>query len=115
MSANEMFESAIRTNRDLAGVFEYDGETGYFYLYEAKGDEGQKVIAAIQVVTGSPDFQEEDISILWDNLERTVGLFIRGRLWAAFDGTSRAKYGGNYRANAQPSIPEEVVHAFERR
>jgi hypothetical protein len=71
------------------------------------------VVAAIQVITGSPDFQEKDISILWDGSERMVGLFIRGRLWATFDGKTQAKYGGNYRANTQPSIPAEIVHAFE--
>jgi hypothetical protein len=42
MSANEMFESASRANGDLAGVFEYDGETGYFYLYETKETRGKK-------------------------------------------------------------------------
>jgi hypothetical protein len=114
MPANEMFESALRTKRDLAGVFEFDGETGYFYLYETKANEAEKVIAAIRVITGSPDFEEEDISIVWDSLERTVGLFIRARLWAAFDGQTRAEYGGNYRANAQPSIPTNVVQAFEK-
>lgn len=114
MSASEMFESAVRAQSDLAGVFEYDGETGYFYLYDIKGDEGQNVIAAIHIVTGSPDFQEKDISILWDSSEKTVGLFIRGRLWAVFDVITKATYGGNYRANAQSSIPEKIAHAFER-
>jgi hypothetical protein len=114
MSASEMFEIAVRANRDLAGVFEYDGETGYFYLYEMKGDEGQKVISAIHLITGIPDFREEDISILWDSLERMVGLFIKGRLWAAFDAITKASYGGNYRENAQSLIPEKIAHAFER-
>ena len=29
---HEMFVSAIRSSGDLAGIFEYDGETGWFYL-----------------------------------------------------------------------------------
>lgn len=113
MSKNEMFESALRTKRDLAGVFEHDGETGYFYLYETKAAEGQKVVGAIHVLTGNTDFQEKDILVQWDALEGLVGLFIRGQLWAAFDGKTHAKYGGNYCANTQPSIPTEVIHAFD--
>lgn len=113
MAANEMFESTLRATGDLAGVFEYDGETGYFYLYETKRDDGQKVAAAIQVFTGSPDFQEEDVTIHWDASGRMVGLFIRERLWAAFDAETRVKYGEKYRANTQPSIPAEIVYTFE--
>lgn len=115
MAANEMFVSALRTTGDLAGVFEFDGVAGYFYLYETKGAEGRKVVAAIQVVTGSPDFRQEDVTIRWDASERIVGLFVRQRLWAAFDGDARAKYGGNYRADTQPLIPAEIVHVFESR
>lgn len=31
MTNEEMFDSSTRSKGDLAGVFEYDGETGYFY------------------------------------------------------------------------------------
>jgi hypothetical protein len=112
MAANEMFKNVVRATEDLAGVFEYDGETGYFYLYATKGDEGKKVVAAIQVVTGSPDFAEEDVTIHWDASEKNVGLFIRRRLWAAFDAETRLKYGGSYRANTQPAIPKEIANRF---
>jgi hypothetical protein len=115
MAANEIFESASRPSGDLAGVFEHDGETGYFYLYETKADEGQKIVAAIQVVIGCPDFKQEDVTVQWDVSERMVGLFIRERLWAAFDAELRVKYGGSYRANSQPSIPTEIVRLFEPR
>jgi hypothetical protein len=113
MAANEMFESSFRTTGDLAGVFEYDGETGYFYLYETKSAGGQKVAAAIHILTGSPDFREEDVNIHWDSSERIVGLFIKQRLWAAFDEKTRAKYGGNYRADTLPTLPTEIVCAFD--
>jgi hypothetical protein len=113
MAADEMFGSAARTAGDLAGVFEYDGETGYFYLYDLHGKEGHKVAAAIQVVSGSPDFHKEDVAIRWDASERMVGLFIKQQLWAVFDGKTRVKYGGNYQDNTQPSMPEAIVCAFE--
>jgi hypothetical protein len=115
MPENEICESALRTTGDLAGVFEYDGETGYFYLYLEKVSEGQKVVASIRVLTGNADFQQEDISIDWDTDEKMVGLFIRGQVWAVFEGQSRAKYGGNYKPHSQPLIPEEIVRAFERK
>lgn len=113
MTDNEMFDSAIRSAGDMAGVFEYDGETGYFYLYETEGGKGQKIISSIQVLTGSPDFGESDITVCWDLNEVIVGLFIYKTLWAAFDARSCAKYGGNYHFNGQADIPLKISGAFE--
>jgi hypothetical protein len=113
MAESEMFESSLRTCGDLAGVFECDGETGYFYLYEERANEGQKVAGAIHVLTGSPDFGQEDVSVVWDTSERFVGLFIRRQLWAVFEGQNRAKHGGDYLADSEPLIPKEIVRAFE--
>jgi hypothetical protein len=91
MSGNEMFVSALRSAGDEAGVFEYDGETGYFYLYATKCKENE-VLGAICVVIGVPDFGEIDVAIRWNAEQSKVGLFIRGRLWAAFDGVTGAKW-----------------------
>lgn len=115
MSANEMFESALRSKGDSAGVFEYDGETGYFYLYETKVDEDQRVVGAIRVLSKRPDFEEKDIVVRWNATEEKVGLFIRGELWAAFDGRTGTTYGGNYCAGAQAKISSEITRAFELR
>jgi len=113
MARKEMVDSAVRADGDHAGVFEYDGDTGYFYLYETKGASGKKVIGAIRVLVGTPDFEDRDIEIRWDADENLVGLFICGQLWAAFDGRTGAKYGGNYGARARPEIPLEIVSVFE--
>jgi hypothetical protein len=113
MAKDEMFDSAMRPVGDRAGVFEYDGETAYFYLYETKGSDCLKVIAAIRVLVGTPDFEEEDVSIRWDDSESKVGLFIRGQLWAAFDAQDNGKYGGNYRPNVEAGIPSKMSAAFE--
>jgi hypothetical protein len=112
MAKNEMFDSAIRSAGDKAGVFEYDGNVGYFYLYEVKNKEGQKVVSAIRVLTRTPDFGEEDIAIRWNATESEVGLFIREQLWAVFDSRTGAKYGGDYCTNAKPLIPLEVIATF---
>lgn len=101
----EIFDSAVRSTGDLAGVFEFDGETGYFYLYKTDGTQSQKILDSIHVISSEPDFVETDISIRWDSEERKVGLFIRDSLWAVFDPGQREKYGGNYKPNASPALP----------
>ncbi|MDI1429922.1 DUF2251 domain-containing protein [Polyangium sorediatum] len=71
-------------------MFEYDGETGYFYLY-ATGAVGEaRVLDAIHIVSGETDFAASDVTIAWDPGEIRVGLFICGRLRAAFDTANRA-------------------------
>jgi hypothetical protein len=109
---DEIFESTARSSGDLAGVFEYDGETGYFYLYQTTGSEGQKVLDSIHILSAEPDFTESDLTIRWDSKQERVGLFIRGELWAVFDSRKRTKHGGNYRADVRPSLPPEVVRGF---
>jgi hypothetical protein len=111
--ADEMFDSEIQPAGDLAGVFEYDGDTGYFYLYQESGDSAKKVLAAIRVISVPPDFEEDDLAIRWSADENTVGLFIRGQLWAAFNSETRAEHGGSYQAGAEPKLPSEVIAAFE--
>lgn len=110
--SDEIFESSARSSGDLAGVFEYDGETGYFYLYQTTGSEGQKVLDSIHILSAEPDFTENDLAVRWDLKEKRVGLFIRGQLWAVFDGRRRAKHGGNYRAGVLPALPPEIIRSF---
>jgi hypothetical protein len=112
---DELFESEVRSAGDVAGVFELDGEAGYFYLFEMSRDFGQRVVAAIPVLNGEPDFEQKDIAIRWDEDERRVGLLIRDQLWAAFDVQSKASYGGNYTRGATPRVPREIADAFNSR
>ena len=109
----EVFDSAVRSAGDLAGVYEYDGDTGYFYLYDTRSEDTRKVIAAISVLAGRSGFEKEDVAIRWDSTEGKVGLFICEQLWAAFDTETGAKYGGNYRAHGNPEMPVEIAEAFE--
>jgi hypothetical protein len=112
MTTEEMFESSVRSKGDFAGVFEYDGEAGYFYLYECGGDAGQKVAGAIRVLSGEADFEQTDLAIRWDESEKRVGLFIRGQVCAVFDADGGAKYGGTYRRDVQADMPPEVLKEF---
>lgn len=108
-----MFESSVRSQGDLAGVFEYEDDSGYFYLYRTTENEDHKVTGAIQILTHKPDFDESEVVVQWDTAERIVGLFISGRLWAAFDSSTGVKYGGAYRAGGNPQVPAEVLGAFK--
>ena len=94
MASEKVFESCVRSAGDLAGVFEYDGETGYFYLC-ATGAAGEaRVLEAIHVLSGEASFAASDIAIEWDPSETRAGLTIRGQLRASFDTTNMAKLGG---------------------
>ena len=107
-----MFESAVRPAGDFAGVFEFDGDTGYFYLYQMDGDNGEKLVGSVRVFVGKPDFMSRDVLVRWSKDETKVGLFIRNQLWAAFDAETRTKFGGDYRPGNCPTIPANVTESF---
>lgn len=107
--SNDIFSNSVRSNGDLAGVFEYDGQTGYFYLYRTKVADGPKVIDSLHIVSGRIDFADNDVSILWDRTDTKVALFIKNSMWAVFDSTSGQKFGENYRPNVSPSVPPTIA------
>lgn len=107
----ELFESRVRSSGDLAGVFEYDGETSYFYLYRT-GSQGNKVLDSIHVASEPPDFVVSDLEIRWAKGEAKVGLFIKGDLWAVFDTEKRSKHGGDYRSKTRPILAAAVKDGF---
>ena len=93
MATEEIFDSCVRPAGDLAGVFEYDGETGYFYLYATDATGDARVLDAVHIVSGEADFEASDVVIEWDRGETRVGLTIRGQLRATFDTADMAKHG----------------------
>ena len=111
--AAEIFDSCIRSQGDLAGVFEYDGLVGYFYLYDSGGKPNTKIVDAIHIVTGDVDFEETDVSIRWNATEDMVGLYIRKGLWAIFDTIHNQKHGGNYRYGEPLTVPDEIIQRFD--
>lgn len=109
--SGEMFKSSERLDGGQSGVFEYDGETGYFYLYDISKEDGKQIIGHLHVVSGSIEFSENDVKIVWDAPREVVGLFINECLWAAFH-LSGKKFGGNYSREKQSLIPIEVKSRF---
>lgn len=113
MSGDDTFKSSVRAAGDLAGVFEFEADAAYFYLYETTGAQGSKIVAAIRILSGTPDFASDDVEVRWDRGENIVGLLIRSQLWAAFDCRTNEKFGGDYRPGATASIPTPIVRAFD--
>jgi len=105
-----IFLSNIRSKGDIGGVFESDGAVSYFYLYDLSNEQG-KVLSAIHVQSGVPDFSDTEIEIRWNLNEHAVGLYIKGHLWAVFS-SNGAKYGGNYEPDGDPNISAELKSSF---
>lgn len=98
-----MLLSASRSADDFSGVFEFDGETAYFYLWRHRP---QQVVSAIHVVSGKLPFVESEARIVWNTDEKKVGLVIRDQLWAVFDVSTGRADGGNYQEGARPPLLE---------
>ncbi|MDX8526967.1 hypothetical protein RFM68_20910 [Mesorhizobium sp. MSK_1335] len=107
----DIFDSAIRTKGDLAGVFEYEeideakSATAYFYLHRVEGETAGSVLGAIPVRSGQWAITEADVAVRWDSNEQRVGLFVFGTLVAAFDAITGVKYGGRYGKDFNAEIP----------
>lgn len=114
MATDEMFESILRSAGDFAGVFEFDGDAAYFYLYDITQPEKHKILGAVRIFSGRAlGFKEDEVAISWDTTETKVGLQIKGNLWAAFDADARIGYGGNYRAGGRAEIPSAINALFQ--
>ena len=101
------FVSSARPKGDYAGVYEYDGETAYFYLYKTCDDAGGKVADQLLMFAGKSTLREEDVRVGWDASSTKVGLFLRGCLWATYNLQTGMKFGGNYSEDGFPLIPKE--------
>ena len=102
----EIFERAVRSAGDYAGVFEFDGDVGFFYLYKTQANQGNKVQDSTHIFSDDADLLESDIVVQWDIDEQSVGLLIKGVLWATFDCNRLEKFGGYYKPNAESSVPK---------
>ena len=112
-SMKDIFESAVQSSGAQGGVFEFDGNTGYFYLYYLNGAEGEKVRGAVRVLTGGAHrLREGDVSIRWDRSDHVVALFIKEELCAAFDAQSGMAFGGET-AEQRAAIPQSVRLLFQ--
>ena len=110
MTNDDIFESQVNSDGCLAGVYEYDSQVGYFYLYDLTRPEGQKVTGAIRVSVGPFRHSLDDLAIRWSGDERFVGLFIKNQLFVAFDAKSHEAFGGD--AEQSSTIPQSIKNSF---
>jgi hypothetical protein len=109
----EIFCSALRSSGDLGGVFEYDGETGYFYLLDSRRPDGKKIRGAVWLFNKMEDgLSEEDFTVCWDCSEQRVGLFIRRTLWAVFNVVTNQRFGGKFSPGSRPDIPDQELFPY---
>jgi hypothetical protein len=102
VARKEMFRSA--SFGDFAGVFEYDGETGYLYLF----DNGR---AADRRIVGPFTFSRE-LLISRSPESRCVGTTKDCELacsfvvdsWAEFDAVRGVGFGGDYKPGGTPKL-----------
>ena len=83
--SKDVFVAREREPGGLAGVFEYDGETAYFYLYDRARPSGKQIVAASHIKSGKWDLREEDVEVRWSSHGTQVQLFVEAELRAAFD------------------------------
>jgi hypothetical protein len=102
VAKEEMFRSATRG--DFAGVFEFDGESGWFYLFDNGRAAGRKIIGTIHILSGTPDFAGTEVDVRWNHEGLRVGLFIREQLWAEFDAVRGVGSGGHYELGGTPKL-----------
>jgi hypothetical protein len=85
----DIWVQGINAFNTYAGIFEADDDVGWFYLYKifnpADVNEKLKVIDAVQVCRGTPDFSDKDCMVQWNDAGTHVSLFIKGSAYAYFD------------------------------
>ena len=85
---------------DFSGIFEDDGDTGYFYAHDRRPGAGILDAVLIYHVANLRDRdRESDAEIRWSSDGLKVGLFFNGQLHALIDFDSRVAYG---RTNSPP-------------
>ena len=67
MGENDIFMASTRSTGDLSGIYEYDEDVGYFYLYQIDDSSTNTILAAVRVVSGPQEFVEDDIDIRWNH------------------------------------------------
>ncbi len=108
---NDVFKSLVRDKGDLGGVFEYDGDTGYFYLYNLSASANSKIRGGICIFPGPTFVDESKISIKWNKRQNIVSLVIDGLIWAAFE-ENGTPHGGRYTEGRTSSVGQKIIEQF---
>lgn len=100
------FITAVCEANGLAGVYEYDDGTAYFYLCSVGPSGHAAIIDNLQIDPRVRELSNGDIVLAWDDVGIRVGLFVKQVLCAVFNVDMHTKFGGR-NIEAQCDIPEE--------
>jgi hypothetical protein len=102
-------------------MFEDDGDTGYFYAIEPRG-EAMELLDALHVYNAEADLRGVDcrLELLWSADGRKAGLRLNGALWAVFDfdaeqGRCRSNYpppAGRWQAPERPAWHDSLLDSL---
>lgn len=98
----DIFVDTLNADRTFAGVFEADDTVSYFYLCSLTEGPNGRIIGAVQVYRGLPNFAESEVVVRWFDNETKVGVFIKGELGAYLDLVSGWGYPGTYSRHQPP-------------
>ena len=104
----DIFVDQLNAAGNLAGVLEADDRGAYFYLYMPHAETGGRIVGAVQVYAGAPNYTASDVVVRWFDKESKVGVFIKGELGAYFDIVAGWGYPGTY-SRTQPNRTTETL------
>jgi hypothetical protein len=81
----DIFAESTNSARTYSAFFEADDDVGWLYLAVNPDGPDSKVIGAVQIMRGPPDFTDSDVDVRWNEDETKAGLFIRSKLYGYFD------------------------------
>lgn len=89
----------------LEGVFEDDGETGYFYLYD---ENSRGILDDLHIYTRAEniDVTENDVAVLWSADGSKCGVLIRHGMYGIFDIRSNRKIAVKFESTDSPPITD---------
>lgn len=109
----DIFSSELRHGDDLGAFFEADDDTSYFYLIDLQEPEGCGIKGAVPILGLPDDLKEADVHVWVSSDQEAVGLFIAGRLVAAFEFHSQLCFALDASdANRHRAIPDWAARRF---
>lgn len=97
----------------LVGVFEDDGDTGYFYLYDADAD---TILDDLQIYSDAKALRldEQDVEVVWSSDEQKCGVRIWNGMRGIIDVTGNTKVHSKLESRSSASITDSYwMEGFE--
>lgn len=107
-----IYKSVLHPSNGMGAVFEDDGETGYFYLWDENATDEMKIRGALRIYNSPKELAKEDVDVRLNSAGTKAGLFIHDVLWAVWDLQNATSTGGDYVPTGLPD-PLTLGKAFD--